>query len=66
MQEAITGRDHNVRETVQKQAVDKRKIITLKRDSKRLIPLGLAKNITEDDSKRTVAVNADIIRKSMV
>ena len=66
MQEAITGRDHNVRETVDCVAVDKRKIITLKRDSKRLIPLGLAKNITEDDSKRTVAVNADIIRKSMV
>ena len=66
MQEVITGRDHNVRETVDCVAVDKRKIITLKRDSKRLIPLGLAKNITEDDSKRTVAVNADIIRKSMV
>ena len=66
MQEVITGRDHNVRETVDCVAVNKRKIITLKRDSKRLIPLGLAKNITEDDSKRTVAVNADIIRKSMV
>ena len=66
MQEVITGRGHNVRGTVDCVVVDKRKIITLKRDSKRLIPLGLAKNITEDDSKRTVAVNADIIRKSMV
>ena len=35
-------------------------------DCKRLIPLELAKNITEDDSKRKTAVDPDIIRKSTV
>ena len=45
---------------------NKGKVITLKRDCKRLIPLELTKNITEDDSKSTAAVSADIIRKSMV
>ena len=66
IQELITGRDHNVRGTVVRVIDNKGKVITLKRDCKRLIPLEFAKNITKDDSKRTAAVNADIIRKSMV
>ena len=66
IQELITGRDHNVRGAVVSVTDNKRKVITLKRDCKRLIPLEVAKNITEDNSKRTAAVNADIIRKSMV
>ena len=66
IQELITGRDNKVRGVVVRVIDNKEKIITLKRDCKRLIPLELAKNITEDDSKGTAAVNADIIRKSMV
>ena len=38
----------------------------MKRHCKRFIALELAKNITDDDSKRTSAVDADIIRKNMV
>ena len=44
----------------------KKKTIILKRDCKHLIPLELAKNIIEYNSKLTAAVNADIIRKSIV
>ena len=65
-QELITGRDSNVRGAVVCVIVNKGKIITLKRDCKRLISLELVKNITADDSKCTAAINADIIRKSMV
>ena len=66
IQELITGRDNNVRGAAARVIDSKGKIITLKRDCKRLIHLELAKNITEDDSKHTAAINADIIRKSMV
>ena len=66
IQELITGRDNNVRGAVARVIAKKGKIITLKRDCKRLIPLELAKNITEDDSKRTATVSGEIIRKSMV
>ena len=46
---------------------NKEKIITLRRDYKCLKPCEkYAKNITEDNLKRTVAVDADIFRKSMV
>ena len=62
MQELITARDNNVRGAVVRVIDNKGKLITLKRDCKRLIPLELAENITEDDSKRTAAVNAGIIR----
>ena len=65
-QELITGTDNNMRGAVVCVIVNKGKVITLKRDCKHLIPLELAKNITADDSKRTAAINADIIRKSMV
>ena len=57
IQELITGRDNNVRGAVARVIAKKGKIITLKRDCKRLIPLELAKNITEDDSKRTATVS---------
>ena len=66
IQELITGRDHNVRGAVVSVIDNKGKAITLKRDCKRLIPLELTKNIKEDDSKSTAAVNVDIIQKSMV
>ena len=65
-QKLITGRDHNVRRAAVCAIDNQGKIITLKRNCKHLNPLELAKNIAEDDSKRTAAVNADIIRKSMV
>ena len=65
-QKLINGRDNNVRRAVVCVIDNQGKIITLKRNCKRLIPLELAKNFAEDDSKRTAAVNADIIRKSMV
>ena len=47
--------------------IDKKgKIITLKQNCKCSIPLELAKNITEDDSKLTAVADADITQKSMV
>ena len=54
IQELIIGRDHNVRGAVVHVIDNKGKIITLERDCKRLIPLELVKNITEDDSKRMI------------
>ena len=66
IQELTTDGDTNVRGTVVRVIDNKGKIFTLNRDCKRLIPLELAKNITEDDSKRAAVVNADIIRKSIV
>ena len=61
MQGLITGRENNVKGAIISVIDSKGKIITLKRDYKRLIPLEFAKNITEDDSKRTAAVDADIV-----
>ena len=61
MQGLITSRDNNVKGAIVSVIDSKGKIITLKRDYKRLIPLEFAKNITEDDSKRTAAVDADIV-----
>ena len=66
IQELITGRDNNMTGAVVRVINNKGKIITLKRDCKCLIPLELAQSITEDDSKSTAAVNADIIRNRMV
>ena len=66
-EELITGRDNNVRWAVVRVIDNKEKIITLRRDYKCLKPCEkYAKNITEDNLKRTVAVDADIFRKSMV
>ena len=48
IQELITGRGNSVRGAVVRVIDNKGKIITPKRDCKGLIPLELAKNITED------------------
>ena len=58
-QKLITGRDHNMRRAFVCVIDNQGKIITLKRNCKRLITIN-------NDSKRTAAVNPDIIRKSMV
>ena len=47
IQELITRGDNNVRGAVARVIDNKGKIITLKRDCKHLVPLELAKNITE-------------------
>ena len=66
-EELITGRDNNVRGAVVRVIDNKEKIITLRRDYKCLKPCEkYAKNITEDNLKRTVAADADLVRKSMV
>ena len=66
-EELITGRDNNVRWAVVRVIDNKEKIITLRRDYKCLKPCKkYAKNITEDNLKRTVAADADLVRKSMV
>ena len=66
IQELVTCRDNNVRGAVVCVIDNKKKTIILKRDCKHLIPLELAKNIIEYNSKLTAAVNADIIRKSII
>ena len=67
IEELITGRDNNVRGAVVRVIDNKEKIITLRRDYKCLKPCEkYAKNITEDNLKRTVAADADLVRKSMV
>ena len=66
-EELITGRDNNVRGAVVRVIDNKEKIVTLRRDYKCLKPCEkYAKNITEDNLKRTVAADADLVRKSMV
>ena len=55
----ITDRNNNVRGAVVCVVNNKGKIITI-------IPLELAKNIKDNDSKCTDAVGADVIQKLMV